>query len=126
MQHNNSNECAIIVDTENQHIIQESLGTISRVHIRLPAPYMIEDNFGRFIVVHNHPEESTFSIKDLMNFVQCDYYGVAAVVYNTGTVHYLIKTAGFYDIVDRQYLIRSTTTLQDALYILRENNIYYR
>lgn len=104
MLHNNSKECAILLNSADLSKYEEFIGSEKNVCIK-SNKMMTEDNGDdyRFILIHNHPSNSGFSDKDIRTFLKSYRIGCAIAVQNNGTLHMLLKTSTPLGITSKEF-----------------------
>ena len=98
MKKNNSNEVGFLINTENWETIVLR-GTEDGIDMNLfPQAYNVLKEAKKYslIFLHNHPNNSCFSSKDLKSFCKHDSLYMITAIQNNGNIHVLAKSDIFY------------------------------
>lgn len=91
MEKHESKEVAYAINLETLDFIGVAVGSSRTVDVE-GLIIKMEDSDSLFIVLHNHPSNSTFSSKDLNTFVEASNIQILVVIGNRGSVYVLEKT----------------------------------
>lgn len=92
---NNSNEVGVCVDSWTLNNSPWFYGNIQRVYVRMQWGNLASQPDGlcvnRFVVTHNHPSNSSFSMKDIHSFIANKYISCLIVLRADGGTYILTK-----------------------------------
>jgi len=106
------NERVIVIDIATGATVDDQTGTSRRVEFYIPQDYK-----GDVITIHNHPNSTPFSPKDLYSFNAVKQTECLIVQCHTGGVYALIKRSA------KKYKL-SEKALQDRFEIIQDSVIY--
>jgi hypothetical protein len=92
MYSNKSNEVGLLLDSVDYSRYKWFFGsnkrvTVNNIYLHNTNP----DYSNRFIFIHNHPNNTSFSLTDLRTFLSSYTIFLAIAIQNNGTVHILCK-----------------------------------
>jgi len=110
--HETGNERVIVIDRHAGEIIADEVGSNGQVKWRINKSYK-----GEIITIHNHPQNTPFSTKDLFTFNDIRQTRIMCVQCHNGAIYSLYKPAQL------KYAL-TEKALQDEINFLRTKNRY--
>lgn len=124
---NNSKECAILIDSFNKERYELFKGDTDFVSISKTLMLRQDEYFGnRYIVIHNHPSNSGFSVLDICSFISSKKIGCLIAVGNNGSVYFLLKTTEHLGITSECFRNSNITPYEFCKNCIQYNIIFVR
>lgn len=132
--YNSSNECWILLDSFNLNKYRVIKGSESNVSLDVDLDYFVAINAdeykNKFIFIHNHPSNNSFSVKDINSFINNFGLYMIIVLQNNGVSNILIKTINYEiaPVVDKS--LRPNVLLDylknfGVIYLRRYSNVWF-
>lgn len=124
---NNDKEVAVILDIFDFNRVKWFKGDENHVSIKLDWSAVIsnEDYYNRYVVIHNHPDCSGFSMADIKSFLANAFLFCLIAVQANGSVHVLYKTKKT-NILTRNWFSTNFSNVSDFYKVCEYSGIYYK
>lgn len=131
MNYNESNECGLLLDIANIEQYRLFKGTETKVTLNFDFKILfnyesLESLSNRFVFIHNHPNNTSFSYQDIKSFIYNDFIYLAIVVQNNGVANVLMKLSNIFDDT-KDFVNKYDGNIKDLISVLKLSNlVYYR